>query len=130
MSIRFGFLVVFILSGSVAGPVFSHHSRAAEFDERLPVTYRGIVDRVDWRNPHIWIFIDETRPDGEVMHWEAEAGGNPISMARNGWKRDTLKPGDEVMVEGIRAYCCENVMSIGSILRPDGQQLFAGRAPE
>ncbi len=130
MRVRIVLLTVLILVVVFPPSTLSHHSRAAEFDERLPVSFEGVVASVDWRNPHIWIFVDETQSDDEVVHWEAEAGSNPIGMARNGWKRDTLKPGDEVRVEGIRAYCCENVMSIGTIRRANGEQLFAGRAPQ
>lgn len=121
-------LAVIGLLAAIA-PLGAHHSRAAEFDEEMPVSFTGKVSRVDWRNPHIWVLVDETAPDGQVTRWEAEVGGNPISMARNGWSKESLVPGDEVMVRGIRAYCCDNVMSIGTIQRPGGEELFAGRAP-
>ena len=117
------------LALTTVAPLVAHHSRAAEFDEDLAVSFKGEVTRVDWRNPHIWVFVDETDANGTVVHWEAEVGGNPVSMARNGWSRESLKSGDEVVVEGIRAYCCENVMSIGTIQRPNGEAVFAGRRP-
>ena len=110
-------------------PVPAHHSFAAEFDSNLPVSFKGVVTRVDWRNPHIWIFIDATDSEGRVTHWEVE-GGPPNSLFRAGWRKDSAKPGDQVTVEGFRARRKENAVNMRSMVATDGTKLFSGQAEE
>ena len=110
-------------------PVLAHHSFAAEFDSNLPVSFKGVVTRVDWRNPHIWIFIDATDSEGRVTHWEVE-GGPPNSLFRAGWRKDSAKPGDQVTVEGFRARRKENAVNMRSMVATDGTKLFSGQAEE
>ena len=129
MRVYLALAAVLVVAGTLAPAVVAHHSRSAEFDVDVAVSFTGNVVRVDWRNPHVWIFIDATDADGTVTHWESQLGGNPVSMARNGWRMDTLAPGEEVAVEGIMSYCCENVMLADTIQRANGERVFAGRAP-
>ncbi len=110
-----------------AAPVLAHHSFAAEFDANLPVSFTGVVTRVDWRNPHIWIFIDVTDSEGRVTQWEVE-GGAPNSLFRSGWRRDSVKIGDRVTVEGFRARRKETAANMRSMLGADGKRLFSGQA--
>lgn len=110
-----------------APPVLAHHSFAAEFDANLPVSFTGVVTRVDWRNPHIWIFIDVTDSEGRVTQWEVE-GGAPNSLFRAGWRRDSVKIGDRVTVEGFRARRKETAANMRSMLAADGKRLFSGQA--
>ncbi len=105
----------------------AHHSVAGNFDRDMPVTFEGVVTRVQWRNPHVWLYVDSTDAEGNDVHWEIEAA-NPNSLARRGWKRDSLEPGDRVRVEAIRARCCENVVNTQSVTLADGTQIFAGEA--
>lgn len=112
-----------------AAPGLAHHSFAAEFDANLPVSFTGVVTRVDWRNPHIWIYIDATDAAGRLTQWEVE-GGAPNALFRSGWRPDSVKPGDRVTVEGSRARRKENSANIKSIVGPDGKRLFSGQAEE
>jgi hypothetical protein len=85
-----------------AMPLLAHHSFAAEYDDKKPVSLKGTVTKVEWANPHIWFYVDVKDAAGKVEHWQCE-GGPPNMLVRQGWKKDSLKPGDEVSVEGFRA---------------------------
>ena len=116
---------VLLFFAPAAVPVLAHHSFAAEFDANLPVSFTGVVTRVDWRNPHIWIYIDVTDSEGRVTHWEIE-GGAPNSLLRAGWTPDSVKVGDRVTVEGFRARRKENAANMNSMIGPDGRKLLSG----
>jgi len=109
----------------VTVPVLAHHSFAAEYDRDKPIAFKGVVTKVQWMNPHVWFFVDAKDANGDVVHWDCEAG-NPNMLARNGWKKDSLKVGDEISVEGSRAKDGSFTMNARSIKLSDGRQVFAG----
>ena len=79
---------------SAAMPMLAHHSFSAEFDNSKPVNLQGTVTKVDWLNPHIWIYLDvKDEKTGAVASWQCE-GGPPNTLTRNGWTKDALKKGD------------------------------------
>ncbi len=103
----------------------AHHSFDAEFDRDKPVTLTGSVTRVDWGNPHIWIFLDVKDQTGKVSNWGVE-GGAPNALFRNGWRKDSLKVGDIVTVEGFRGRDGSQRANANRVLLPDGRRVFAG----
>jgi hypothetical protein len=106
-------------------PAFAHHSFEAEYDDKKPVTLTGVVVKLDWTNPHIWVHIDAKDDKGVQAKWSCE-GGNPNSLKRNGWLRDTLKPGDPVTLEGYRAKDGTNTCNARSVKLANGKRVFAG----
>ena len=105
--------------------VIAHHSFDAEFDRNKPVTLKGSVTRVDWGNPHIWVFIDVKDETGKVSNWGVE-GGAPNALFRNGWRKDSLKVGDIVTVEGFRGRDGSQRANANRVTLPDGRRVFAG----
>jgi hypothetical protein len=100
----------FILGGLIvagvlmtAGRPAAHHSFAAEFDATKPITLTGIVTKLEWTNPHVWFYINvKDKETGQVVNWGAEMGP-PHGLQRQGWRRDTLKIGEEITVTGSLA---------------------------
>jgi len=81
-------------------PVAAHHSFAAEFDITKPVTLTGKVTKIEWTNPHAYLFVDVTDAQtGAVTNWEIEMG-SPNGLTRLGWTRNMVKAGDMVTIEG------------------------------
>ncbi|HSR06590.1 MAG TPA: DUF6152 family protein [Bryobacteraceae bacterium] len=86
----------------VAMPVLAHHSFQAEYDENKLVTVNGTVTKVAWINPHVMLNVDVRDDSGKVANWEMELA-SPNGLLRQGWKLDSLKPGDQVTVSGYAA---------------------------
>src|SRR5262245_26036423 len=80
----------------------AHHAFAAEFDRAKPVKVQGAVVKVEWTNPHIWIYVDAKDEKGAVARWQCE-GGSPNTLTRQGWTKESLKQGDQVTIDGYRA---------------------------
>jgi len=106
-------------------PVLAHHSFSAEFDATKTITLKGTVTKVDWMNPHIWVYIDVKDDQGAMQHWQCE-GGPPNSLTRNGWTRDALKTGDSVTIDGSLAKDGSKTCNARAVKLPDGRQVFAG----
>jgi len=85
-----------------AMPAMAHHAFATEFDAQKPVTVKGIVTKIDWANPHVWFYINVKTDSGLIENWGFEMGG-PNSLRTSGWTRETMKIGDEVIIEGSLA---------------------------
>jgi Family of unknown function (DUF6152) len=98
-----------------AVPVAAHHSFAAEFDAAQPITIKGKVTKISWTNPHVWIYLNV--PDektGKVENWGFEMGA-PQQVRARGWSRETLKVGDELIVDGSKARDGSNRMNARNV---------------
>lgn len=105
--------------------VVAHHSFAAEYDANKPVTLRGVVTKMVWSNPHAWIYVDVTGPDGRVVNWAIETG-NPNALYRRGWRKTDLPEGAGLTVEGYLAKDGTPTVNAANITLSDGRRLFAG----
>jgi hypothetical protein len=118
-------LAVFAMGLLSAASMFAHHSFSAEFDSSKPVTLKGNVTKVDWLNPHIYIYLDVKDDAGKVAHWQCE-GGAPNTLTRNGWTKNDLKQGDPISITGTLAKDASNTCNASQVSLPDGRRVFAG----
>ena len=120
-------LTVAVMAVAAAATPAAHHSHAA-FDRTRELTLSGVVKEFQWNNPHAWIQIVVADARGRQTEWGLECG-SPNMMARTGWKRTTLKPGDKVVVV---LHPLKSGATNGSLVRitlPDGKVLGPGDAP-
>ena len=105
-------------------PVHAHHSFAAEFDVAKPITITGPVTKMEWANPHIFLHVDAKDDAGNVTSWAIEMG-NIMALIRLGWKRDDIKIGDTLTVDGFLARDGSKLMNAKTVLL-NGRKMFAG----
>jgi hypothetical protein len=109
-----------------AMPLLAHHSFGAEYDADKPITLTGTVTKIEWTNPHSYIFLDVIDDKGNVASWKLE-GYPPTALYRTGWKRDvSMKAGDRVTVSGWRSRDGTNLAHSREITFADGKKLFFG----
>jgi hypothetical protein len=107
-----------------ATPSFAHHSVAAEFDLSQRITLEGLVTKIEWMNPHVYVYVD-VNAEGKTANWACETAG-PNTLARQGWSRSSLKIGDRITVVGFKARDGSNVASAREIVLSNGRKVFVG----
>jgi len=116
-------VIVFTLM-IAAKPVLAHHAFSAEFDQSKPVKVQGEITRLEWTNPHAWLFIDSKGTDGKAVTWRFEMGA-PNALLRAGWSKSDIKPGTQVTVSGFLARAGGSVGNAYQVRLADGRDLFA-----
>ena len=120
-------LVLMLVGGVLLAtlPARAHHSFAAEFDVNQPVTLNGTLTKMEWLNPHGWIYVDVAQPDGKVVNWAIEAGA-PTALLRRGLRKTDFPAGIEVVVEGYRAKGGAPRANGKTVKFKDGRNFFLG----
>jgi len=117
-------IVFLLLVLMVAPSLEAHHSTSAEFDLQRPVTVTGAVTRLEWMNPHAWLYVDTMATAGRpVEHWAFELM-SPSEMIRRGWKRSSLRLGEIVVADAVLAKNGGNTGSIRSLTLADGTRML------
>jgi hypothetical protein len=122
---RIRFLVAGLSLAVTAVPLLAHHSFAAEYDANKPIKVSGVVTKMEWMNPHARFYVDVKDADGKVTNWNFELGAIPV-LLKQGWRKDSLKVGDQVTVEGSLAKDGSKSANARSVMLPDGRRVFAG----
>ena len=106
-------------------PAYAHHAFAAEYDQTKPVTLNGIVTRMEWANPHGWIYMDVKNAKGVSETWAIEAGA-PNAMLRRGLRKTDFPAGIALVVTGFLAKNGSHTANGRTVMLPDGREFFAG----
>jgi len=119
------FALAAIASLGAACPALAHHSFSAEFDGSKVVELRGVVTKIEWANPHVYFYLDVKDDKGIATNWGCETT-SPGSLHRQGWNRDSLKVGDQVIVDGYPARDGSKLADARRVTLPDGRRIFGG----
>ena len=103
-------------------PLFAHHGRGATYDGAKEVTLKGTVTELSWRNPHVSIFMDVKDAEGKVVHWAFETS-NVSTMSRQGWSRNSLRPGQEISATFNPARSGAPIGIIRKVLLANGKEI-------
>lgn len=113
--------ILFLVWLAASSPVFAHHS-SSSYDMDHPVNLKGVVSNIEWTNPHVFIFLDVKGDNGSVEEWRVE-GNSPNMLTRVGWKKEMIKAGDQLVVNGALAKNGSKIMRLISLTLANGQKL-------
>lgn len=118
-------LLAAIVGLVTAWPLLAHHSFSAEFDGSKVIELKGVVTKIEWTNPHVYFYLDVKDDKGGTINWGCETTG-PGALHRQGWTRDSLKVGDQVIVDGYPAKDGSKLADARRVTLPDGRRIFGG----
>jgi hypothetical protein len=124
MGIKLQALLVLALSAGVL-PMEAHHSFAAEYDASKAVRITGLISKVEWTNPHSYLYIDVKDEHGNFVTWTCE-GGAPNALSRRGFHKNDIKLGDTVTIDGYGAKDGSHLMDARRITLTDGRTFYSG----
>ena len=119
-------LVGTLLTLAMPASVLAHHSFSAQYDSNKAVEIAGMVTKVEWQNPHVYIYVDVANDKGGYDEWALEMGAPAVLTRTLGWTRSTLNIGDEIQVEGRAARDGSNLANARNVTLASGQKLGAG----
>ena len=117
-------LLLAVLLLGTAARVFAHHSFAAEFERRKPITLQGVVSKVEWQNPHTRLYLDVMDKSGAMVEWELELA-SPNALMRAGWTRRSVKVGDSVTVRGFLAKDGSRLANAATVTTSNGKSVLS-----
>ncbi len=123
MRVLFAYLLL------TAAPLLAHHSLAAEFDSSKPITLRGKVTKIEWMNPHVYVWIDAVDSGGKATNWRVESAA-PNFLRGLGWTKGTVNPGDTLTIQAYISKDQPNLAKMDVAILPDGRRLTVGRPDE
>ncbi len=121
---RIKFAIALVVVALVAMPLRGHHPFTVEFDWRKPVTVTGVVTKLDWENPHAYLHVEAQDAGGMARNWSFEMG-SLSAIGKAGWTKQTVKPGDEVSIDGwlSRSPAKPTTANMKTIRLPNGLEL-------
>ena len=124
MGTKFAALLALAVSAAVL-PLEAHHSFAAEYDDGKAIRITGVISKVEWTNPHSYLYVDVKDDHGKLSTWTCE-GGAPNTLSRRGFRKNDINLGDTVTIDGYGAKDGSHLMDARRITLSDGRSFYSG----
>lgn len=108
-------------------PLLAHHTFAVQYDSKTLITLQGKIIKIEWKNPHTYLYLETKDAKGKVVNWALE-GSAPATNMRSGWQKDTLKKGDIIKVTAYPARDGSNRAAAREVTFADGETMVFGSA--
>lgn len=119
-------MAIIMLAAAIGTPALAHHSFSAQYDSEKIMKMSGTVTKIEWQNPHVYIYVDVADDKGGYAQWALEMGAPAVLTRTLGWTRSTLNIGDQINVEGIGARDGSHLANARTVTLASGETLGAG----